>query len=249
MQALNYNFRQGELSISQREGLITLLPKKEKDTLLIKNWRPITLLNQDYKLATKAIATRLCKILPNIIHEDQTGFLKGRYIGENILKITNLMDYVDENNIPALLLSADFQKAFDSLEWDFVDCCLQIFNFGPSLRKWVKIFYTNITTRVSNNGWVTNIFYPSRGSRQGCLLSPYVFIICAEILGFLIRNTKHIEGNRIDGKEFLVNQYADDRSTIIILSYSEENLRNIVTIFERYAEYSGFKKKITIRAK
>ena len=88
---------------------------------------------------------------------------------------------------------------------------------------------------------MTNIFYPSRGSRQGCLLSPYVFIICAEILGFLIRNTKHIEGIRIDRKEFLVNQYADDRSTIIILSYSEENLRNIVTIFERYAEYSGLK--------
>ena len=72
LQTLNYNFRQGELSISQREGLITLLPKKEKDTLLIKNWRPITFLNQDYKLATKAIATRLCKILPNIIHEDQS---------------------------------------------------------------------------------------------------------------------------------------------------------------------------------
>ena len=68
------------------------------------------------------------------------------------------MDYVDENNIPALLLSADFQKAFDSLEWDFVDCCLQLFNFGPSLRKWAKILNTNITTRVSNNGWVTNIF-------------------------------------------------------------------------------------------
>ena len=75
------------------------------------------------------------------------------------------------------------------------------------------------------------------GSRQGCPLSPYVFIICAEILGYLIRNTKHIEVIIIDGKEFLINQYADD--TIIILSYSEENLRNIVTIFERYAEYSG----------
>ena len=80
------------------------------------------------------------------LSEDQIGFIKGRYIGENILKITNLMDYVDENNIPALLLSADFPKAFDSLEWDFIDCYLQLFNFGPSLRKWAKIFDTNITT-------------------------------------------------------------------------------------------------------
>ena len=60
---------------------------------------------------------------------------------------------------PALLLSADFQKAFDSLEWDFVDCCLQLLNLGPSLRKWANIFYTNITTRVGNNGWVTNFFF------------------------------------------------------------------------------------------
>ena len=152
--------------------------------------------------------------------------MKGRYIGENILKITNLMDYVDENKMLALLLSAGFQKAFDSLEWDCVDCCLQLFNCGPSLRKWANISDTNITTRVSNNGWVTNIYYPSRGSRQGCPLSSYVFIICAEILGFLIQNTPHIEGIRIDGTFFfLVNQYADD--TIIIISYSEENLRNI----------------------
>ena len=95
-EALNFAFENNKMSPTQREGIITLLPKKEKDTLLIKNWRPITLLNQDYKLATKAIAKRLCGVLPSIINTDQTGFIKGRYIGENILKLQNLMDYADE---------------------------------------------------------------------------------------------------------------------------------------------------------
>ncbi len=72
--ALNFNYVNKQLSITQRAGLITLIPKKDKDTLLIKNWRPITLLNQDYKLSTKAIAKRLCTVLPKLIHTDQTGF-------------------------------------------------------------------------------------------------------------------------------------------------------------------------------
>jgi exonuclease III len=237
--ALNYNYVTDELSVTQKEGLITLIPKKDKDTLLIKNWRPITLLNQDYKLATKAIAKRICNVLPNIINSDQTGFLKGRYIGENILRLTSLMDYLDETNEPALLLSADFEKAFDCLKWSFIDYCLAHFNFGLSIRKWIKIFYTGITTRVSNNGWVTDIFMPTRGSRQGCPLSPYVFIICAEILACLLRNDVNIKGVQINDKNFLISQYADD--TLITLKYSEQNLRNIIKIFEEYTRYSGLK--------
>ena len=90
----NYDWQQTEW----KEVLITLIPKKDKDTLFInkKNWRPITLLNQDYKLATKAIAKRMCNVLPNSINQDQTGCLKCRYIGENIIRITSLMDYLDE---------------------------------------------------------------------------------------------------------------------------------------------------------
>ena len=239
LDALNYNYAQGQLSSTQKEGLITLIPKKGKDTLLIKNWRPITLLNQDYKLATKSIAKRMCKVLPNIINEDQTGFLRGRYIGENIFKITNLMDHLDEHNEPALLISADFQKAFDSLEWDFIVYCLNLFNFGPSIIKWIKVFHTNTTTRVSNNGWVTNMFNPSRGSRQGCPLSPYTFLICAEILGCLFRNDPSILGIQIQNHKFVVSQYADD--TIITIAYSEHNLRKAVNIFETFAIYSGLK--------
>jgi len=239
LDAMNYNYIKQNMSISLREGLITLIPKKDKDTLLIKIWRPITLLNQDYKLVTKAIATRLCTVLPKIINSDQTGFLKNRYIGENIIRLTNIMDFLDESNEAALLLSVDFEKAFDCLEWKFVEYCLCKFNFGRSLIQWIKLFYTDIITRVSNNGWVTDIFYPSRGSRQGCPLSPYIFLICAEILACLLRNNNNIHGIKIENINFLVSQYADD--TLITLKYSEENLKAIIKVFELYAKLSGLK--------
>ena len=84
LNALNCAYTKGLLSITQRRGLITLIPKKNKPINLLKNWRPITLLNCDYKIATKSIASRIRKVLPRIINNDQTGFLKGRFIGENI---------------------------------------------------------------------------------------------------------------------------------------------------------------------
>ena len=119
--ALNMSFSKGYLSISQRRGLITLLPKKNKPRQYLKNWRPITLLNCDYKIAAKSIATRLKKVLPYLINNDQTGFLKGRFIGENIRLINSVIDYAEKQNIPGLLLFVDFEKAFDTLEWTFVE--------------------------------------------------------------------------------------------------------------------------------
>ena len=76
--------------LAQRQGILSIIPKKGKDCELLKNWRPLSLLNFDYKLLTKCLSIRLKKVLPNIIHRDQTGFLKGRCIGENINKVLNI---------------------------------------------------------------------------------------------------------------------------------------------------------------
>ena len=89
------SFSKGYLSISQRRGLITLLPKKNKPRQYIKNCRPITLLNCDYKIAAKSIATRLKNVLPHLINDDQKGFLKGRFIGENIRLINNVFEFAE----------------------------------------------------------------------------------------------------------------------------------------------------------
>ena len=95
---------------------------------------------------------RLKQHLPNLIHSDQTGFQKGRYIGENINRILMIMFHADEENIPAIIACIDLKKAFDSLEWKFIYQILNAFNFGPSIVKWVKTFYANTQSCVLNNG-------------------------------------------------------------------------------------------------
>ena len=114
--ALNYAYETGQLSVTQRRGIIKLIPKKDAEPFFIKNWRPLTLLNCDYKIAAKSIANRLKPSLPNLINNDQTGFIKGRFIGENIRLIDSDICYAKEKNIPGLLLFLDFEKAFDTIE-------------------------------------------------------------------------------------------------------------------------------------
>ena len=155
----------------QRRGIISLIPKKDKALQELKNWRPITLLNCDYKIASKAIASRLKAVLQNLVDNDQTGFLKGRSIAENICLINNVISYT-ESNIPGLLLFVDFEKAFDTIEWAFVEKTLHHFGFGSSLIKWINLFYRDIQSCDINNGWSSGFFESSRGVRQWCPLSP-----------------------------------------------------------------------------
>ncbi|KAL9955689.1 hypothetical protein ACROYT_G037047 [Oculina patagonica] len=129
IQSLNQAFEDGELSISQRRGVITLIPKEDSDLLDIQNWRPITLLNINYRIASKALAKRIESVLPKLVHSDQTGFMKGRYnyIGENIRLINDVMESTMSEKKGGILVSLDFKKAFDTLEWQFI---MKV--FGPA---------------------------------------------------------------------------------------------------------------------
>ena len=102
-----------------------------------------TLLNVDFKIASKEIVKRIELTLPNLIHSDQTGFVKGRYIGENIRLTSDIMEYTSLQNLPGILTSLYFRKAFDSIEWPFIMKTLDHFNFGSDIKHWIRIFYTN----------------------------------------------------------------------------------------------------------
>ena len=104
------------------------------------------------------------------------------------------MDYTVEENIPGLMIFIDFEKAFDSVEWDFLLECLESFNFGPNFLNWVKTFYKNIQSCTINNGTASNYFVLERGVRQGDPLSPYLFIAVVETLAIAIRQNKDIKG-------------------------------------------------------
>ena len=126
LRCLNKSHQKGKLALTQRRGIL-LIPKKDKALQELKNWRPISLLNCDYKIASKVIASRLQVDLQNLIDNDQTGFLKGRSIAENICLINNVISYTETKIIPGLLLFVDFEKAFDTIEWAFVEKTLQHF--------------------------------------------------------------------------------------------------------------------------
>ena len=115
VETLNTVYSRGVLSISQRRGLVTLISKADSDTLKLTNWQLITLLNVDYKMAFKAIATRIKKVLPQLIHTDQTGFMKDRFIGQNIRLLCDLLEQTELKNIPGVLLQLNFCKALTHL--------------------------------------------------------------------------------------------------------------------------------------
>ena len=108
----------------------------------------------DYKVASKAIAGQIEPVPSKLVHPDQTGFI--RYIGENVRLISDIMEQTQANNTPGILISVDFKKAFDSLEWPCIQSALKKFNFGDSLRKWVEIFYMDIESAALNNGFATD---------------------------------------------------------------------------------------------
>lgn len=210
LESLQYSFIEGELSIEQKRGIITLIPKKDTDRRKLENWRPITLLNVDYKIVTKVIALRLQKVLPVIIHENQAGYVKGRNIGDNLRTIEDIISHSSISGDSGMIVSLDFHKAFDSLSWEFLYESLSLFGFGFRMIRWAQIFFRNISTCITNNGFTSDYFSPKRGVRQGCTVSPFYFIIALEILAIRIRNNPQIEGYRIGTQECKMNIFADD---------------------------------------
>ena len=119
------------MSPTLRHGLITLLPKGDKDRTSISNWRPITLLSVFYKIISAAFANRLKEALPEIVHFSQKAYLKDRYIGEVVKNTYDKMHYCKEKNIEGMIILVDFSKAFDSIEHSYIESALESFGFGP----------------------------------------------------------------------------------------------------------------------
>ena len=232
---LNEAYEKNEFTISQRRGIITLLQKEDGSLLDLHNWRPITLLNVDLKIAAKLIAKRLETVLPNLIHPDQTGFVKERYIGENIRLISDVLDFTKEQNIPGILVALDFRKALDSLEWPLIMTILDAFNFGSSIKRWISTFYTNVESAVLNNGYMTNWFKPSKGVRQGCPLSPFLFILSAELMSIKLRHDPGVKGINLFGNEIKLSQFADNTNLFCADLISVERALNLVNDFGRIA--------------
>ena len=236
--SLNYSYDHGELSNFQKEAIITLIEKKDKDKLDLSNWRPISLINVDVKIGSKAIAKRLENVLPNIIHYNQCAYVKGRTIFDAVRTIEDVMEFSERYNLEGRMICVDFKKAFDTVSRDFLFRTLTSFGFGPSFLQWIHTFYNNISSCVVNNGFSTQPFAVERSVRQGDPLSAYLFITVLEILCISIRNCKDITVIKVDNEDIRLSLFADDLTGFVKDNVS---LLNFLKLLEDYGSCSGLK--------
>jgi exonuclease III len=237
LEMLNNCLSDGVMPDTLRQAIITLLFKKN-DPEYLKNWRPISLLNVDYKILTKVLVNRVKPVMSSVVDSDQCCSVPGRSSEDNATILRDITDYLEVHERQACaFLSMDQEKAFDYVDWDFLGRVLAKMNFGPKLRAMIKCIYTDIQSAILSNGYVSPSFQVARGVRQGCPLSPLLFVLVAEVFGQAIRKSSEISGFRIPGgREVKISQYADDNTCIVTNSYG---ILKVIDIFHEYGRASG----------
>uniref|UniRef100_A0A803JDT0 Reverse transcriptase domain-containing protein n=1 Tax=Xenopus tropicalis TaxID=8364 RepID=A0A803JDT0_XENTR len=220
------------------EARITVIPKPNKDPLTPKNYRPISLLNTDIKMLATILALRLNKVLTTIIHKDQIGFIPSRQAPDNIRKILNLIIQANKTNTPLCLLALDIEKAFDTLDWQYLFTLLETIGLGSIFIKTLQTYYC--TPRAQLNLPTTSplgYIEIHRGTRQGCPLSPALFALAMEPLARAIRENGDIQGLKVKDKEYKVSLFADD--LLLHVTKPLTSLPNLVKILADFAKVSG----------
>ena len=235
VEVFNASFDSGLLPFSQRGALISLIFKKG-DRMLHKNWRPISLLTVDYKLCARALAGRLLRVIHHVVAPDQTCGVPHRFIGENVALLRDVVHLAAESDLSVAILSLDQEKAFDHVDWPFLLSTLEKMGFGPTFIRWVKLLYSDVRSSILINGYTSRYFKPSRGVRQGCPLSPLLYVLSMEVLAVNIRAHPAIKGlilPRCPAPLPVLSLYADDTS---VITTSDEA---IVAVFDTYALFES----------
>lgn len=194
-----------------QNAIISVLPKQEDSCPEVKNFRPISLLNVDYNIFTKIIAERLKRVLNKYIGEDQAGFLPGRHIRENVRTVLNILEYADKTPAEKIgFFFLDAEKAFDNVDWQFMKQLLMEIAFGGKCQNVIEKIYSKQEAAIRINKDLTETLHVQKGTRQGCPLSPLLFILVLEVLLKSIQEDDCVKGIKIKGFHFKYWAYADD---------------------------------------
>ena len=218
---------------------ITLIRKPETDPKYTKNYRPISLLNTDYKILTKILVAKIEPFLHKLVHTDQQCSITGRNIHNHNHLIRDIIQYTHDKNTQALILSLDQEKAFDRVAHKYLHKVLAANNLGQYFTTWIYIIYTKARSHIIINNNITKSFTIEKSVRQGCPLSPYLYILTLEPLLECIRRNSDIKGLKIPNlTEKKILAYADDTAFTL---RTENSIKHVTDSFLDYGQASGTK--------
>ncbi|GKB24540.1 RNA-directed DNA polymerase, eukaryota, reverse transcriptase zinc-binding domain protein [Tanacetum coccineum] len=232
----------GEIPNCCNSSFIALIPKVP-DANLVKDFRPISLIGSIYKIIAKILANRLVNVLDGIVSEVQSAFVTGRQMLDGPFIINELIQWCRSKKRKAVIFKVDFEKAFDSVIWDYLDDVLFKFGFGSKWRAWIRNCLSSSRGSILTNGSPTKEFQFFKGLKQGDPLSPFLFILVMESLHLSFQRV--IDAGMFTGIK-LSNSvtvshlfFADD--AVFVGKWCQGNINTLVNVLECFHRASGLK--------
>ncbi|CAN6233698.1 unnamed protein product [Urochloa humidicola] len=232
-------FHAGNAELERINRAYIVLIPKVPTPLQPNDYRPICLQNCSLKIVAKMLTTRLQQEIPKLIDLDQTGFIRGRSLAENFIYAMELVQCCNRRKLPTLVLKLDFAKAFDTVSWDCLLAVLSARGFPQQWCQWISDILTSSKLAVLVNGRPGPWFNCRRGVRQGDPLSPYLFLLVADVLQQMVKQNGMIRHPVAEDMPCPVLQYADD--TLIVLKADRHNLVQLRATLDLFAEFTGLK--------
>uniref|UniRef100_A0A803QQM3 Reverse transcriptase domain-containing protein n=1 Tax=Cannabis sativa TaxID=3483 RepID=A0A803QQM3_CANSA len=234
--------REGRIEGSINDTFICLIPKR-LNSCKVKDYRPISLITSVYKIIAKTLATRLRGVLGETISETQSAFVEGRQILDSVLMANEAVEDYRSRGKKGIVLKIDFEKAYDRVDWGFLDLVMRKKGFGERWTKWIRGCVSTTSFSIFINGRVRGKFNGSRGLRQVDPLSPFLFTLIADVLGRMVDkaiDTESLSGFQIGKDDIQLShlQFADD--TLFFVK-DEASLQKLVKIVEAFCGISGLK--------
>ena len=228
----------GGLKRELNQSLIVFIPKSQ-NSRTVRDFRPISLLGGVYKIVAKILANRIRTLIPKLVHSSQAGFVQGRSLAESCLSVWAGMEEGPKVG-DFVFLKIDFEKAYDRLEWRFLEDCLRVMEFGPLFRRWIGGLFREAEAVVQVNGRVSGSFPITRSVRQGCPLAPLLFAIVTEpLIRSLLKAQQEglVSGVQVGKSQLLTKMFADD--AVLFLEAQEEKVKKAWDLLGEYCRGSG----------
>ncbi|KAG7672302.1 hypothetical protein KSW81_005182 [Nannochloris sp. 'desiccata'] len=225
--------KSGSAPRSFLKSVITSIPKPA-NSLLIANTRPISLTGTDYRVLTRALGSRLGAVLPTIIDPVQTAFLRGRHIGDTAMLMQFLPAWLQQHHRSALMVFCDFRKAYDTLDRNFLSALALKMGLGEDFVSWMKLLLTDTRSAAIIDGYLSDYRLLLAGARQGCPLSPPLYLLVAQAALMWLREKGF--GVEIDDETLTALQHADDTK---VLLNGPEDIPAFLDAMTIFAQASG----------